>query len=81
MLGQARRNTGQCIVVKVELSEVGDINQSAIFHRADLIVAESKPAEKNQWVDGTREKILKETKSLDGESKIVMFVSCCQTNH
>lgn len=43
---QARRNAGQSVVVKVQLSQVGDISQCAIFHRADLIVAQTKSVEK-----------------------------------
>lgn len=54
MVGQARRNAGQSVIVKVQFSQVGDISQCAIFHRADLIVAQTQPVgEKNQKVDET----------------------------
>ncbi len=46
VVGQARRNAGQCVVVEVQLSQVGDISQRAIFHRADLIEAQTQPAGK-----------------------------------
>lgn len=46
VIGQARRNAGQSVVVEVQLSQVGDVSQRAIFHRADLIVAQTKPAGK-----------------------------------
>lgn len=46
VVGQAGRNAGQSVVVEVQLSQVGDISQCAVFHRADLIVAQTKPAEK-----------------------------------
>lgn len=48
MVREARRNTGQSVVVKVELSQVGNISQCAIFHRADLIVAETQSVEKKK---------------------------------
>lgn len=44
MIGKARRNAGQSVVVKVKLSQMWHVSQRAIFHRADLIVAQSKPA-------------------------------------
>lgn len=46
VIGQARRNAGESVVVEVQLSQVGNISQRAIFHRADLIVAQTKPAGK-----------------------------------
>lgn len=50
VVGQASGNAGQSVVVKVQLSQVGDITQSAIFHRADLIVAQTQPAGKiSRW--------------------------------
>ena len=48
MVGQAGRNAGQSVVVEVQLSQVGDISQCAIFHRADLIVAQTQPEGKKQ---------------------------------
>lgn len=46
VVGQAGRDTGQSVVVEVQLSQVGDVSQCAIFHRADLIEAQTKPARK-----------------------------------
>lgn len=46
VIGQARRNAGESVVVEVQLSQVGDVSQRAIFHRADLIVAQTEPAGK-----------------------------------
>lgn len=46
VVGQAGRNAGQSVVVEVQLSQVGDISQCFVFHRADLIVAQTKPAGK-----------------------------------
>ena len=51
MVGQASGNAGQSVVVEVQLSQVGDVTQSAIFHRADLIVAQTQPAGKINWWD------------------------------
>jgi len=42
MVGQARRNAGQSVIVEVQLSQVGGVSQCAIFHRADLIVAQTQ---------------------------------------
>lgn len=52
MVGQARRNAGQSIVVEVQLPQVGNISHCAIFHRADVIVTQAKSAgEKSEtWV-------------------------------
>lgn len=46
VVGQARRNAGQSVVVEVQLSQVGDVSQCAVFHRADLIEAQTQPAGK-----------------------------------
>lgn len=46
MVGQASRNSGESVVIEVQLSQVGDVSKSAIFHRDDLIVAQTQPAEK-----------------------------------
>lgn len=53
VVGQAWRNTGQGVVVKVQLSQVGDVSQCAIFHRADLIEAQTQPAGKISKLDET----------------------------
>lgn len=52
MVGQARGNAGQSVVVQVQLPQVGDISHCAIFHRADVIVAQAKSAgEKSEmWI-------------------------------
>lgn len=44
MVGQAGRNAGQSVVVKVQFSQVGGVGQRAVFHRADLIVAQTQPS-------------------------------------
>lgn len=44
VVGQASRNTDQGVVVEVQLSHVGDVGQSAVFHGADLIVAQTQSA-------------------------------------
>lgn len=49
MFRQARGNAGQSVVVKVQLSQVGDIRHRTIFHSADLIVAQTESVEK--WGD------------------------------
>lgn len=48
VVGQAGRNAGKSVVVEVQLSQVGDVSQCAIFHRADLIVAQTQPAGKKR---------------------------------
>lgn len=52
MVSQTRGNAGQSIVVKVQLPQVGNIIHCAIFHRADVIVAQAKSAgeELEIWV-------------------------------
>lgn len=47
VLGQASGNTGQSVVVEVQLSQVGDVSQGAIIHNAYFIVTQTKPAGKN----------------------------------
>ncbi len=53
VLRQAGRNTGQSVVVEVQLTQVGDVAKRAIFHSADLIVAQTKPAGKINKYDET----------------------------
>lgn len=48
MVGQARRNAGQSVIVKMQFSEVGDVSQCTVFHRADLIVAQTQPVVKKK---------------------------------
>lgn len=52
MVGQARGNAGQSVVVQVQLPQVGNIRHCAIFHRADFIVTQAKSAGENleMWV-------------------------------
>lgn len=52
MVGQAGGNAGQSVVVEVQLPQVGNVGHCAIFHRADVIVAQAKSAgEKSEmWV-------------------------------
>lgn len=50
VVGQAGRNIGQSVIVEVQLSQVGSITQCAIFHRADLIVAQTEPGKENRRV-------------------------------
>lgn len=46
VVSQAGRNTSQSVVVEVQLPQVGNISHCAIFHRADVIVAQAKSAGK-----------------------------------
>lgn len=54
MVREARRNAGQSVIVEVQLSQVGDVSHCAIFHKADLIVAQAKPAGKISRKKGIR---------------------------
>lgn len=52
VVSQARGNAGESIVVEVQLPQVGNISHCAIFHRADVIVAQAKPTKEKpeMWV-------------------------------
>lgn len=54
MVGQAGRNADQSIVVEVQLPQMGNVGHSAIFHRADVIVAQAKSAGKKSDVGMSR---------------------------
>lgn len=46
VLGQARGNAGEGVVVEVQLAQVGDVGQRAVLNGADLVVAQTQSAEK-----------------------------------
>lgn len=73
MVGQARRHAGQSVVVEVQLSQVGDVSQRAVLHRADLIEAQTQPAGKKS-ASGMRRggvKMCRQTRNTSGETSIV----------
>lgn len=45
MLGQARGNAAEGVVVEVQLAQVGDVRQRAVLNGADLVVAQTQSAE------------------------------------
>lgn len=57
VVSQAGRNANQSVVVEVQLPQVGNISQCAIFHRADVIVAQAKSAGK-KWETGVWARML-----------------------
>lgn len=44
VLGQARGNAGEGVVVEVQLAQVGDVRQRAVLDGADLVVAQAQSA-------------------------------------
>lgn len=79
VLGQTRGDAGQDVVVEVQLSQVGDVRQCAVFHSADLIVAQTQSARTiRQQVDeilrcaGVQKyKRLNRTNCMSGETDVV----------
>lgn len=50
VIWQAGGNAGQGVVVQVQLTQVRDVGQGSIFHRANLVVAQTQPASvKQMW--------------------------------
>lgn len=50
MIWQAGGNAGQGVVVQVQLTQVRDVGQGSVFHRANLVVAQTQPASvKQMW--------------------------------
>lgn len=50
VLRQAGWDNGKGIVVQVQLTQVWDVGQRAIFNRADLVVAQAKSAKEHRII-------------------------------
>jgi len=48
MLCQPSRHSEEFVVVQVELPQMRNISQTAIFHNGDAIEAQTQPAEENR---------------------------------